>query len=116
MSNHNIGIILNLINFTQKSLTAAIYELMKDEYKENVRKIREFISDRMSTSLETAVDNIEYFINHNETFEYQSYPGRDVNVFVKYFCDIHLILIGIIIALKIIFKFLFNLTQKLCFI
>jgi len=54
---------MNFINFTQKSLTAAINEFMKVEYKGNVRKIREFISDRMSTSLETAVDNIEYFIN-----------------------------------------------------
>jgi len=109
MSSHNIGIGLDLINFTQDSLTDAIYELMKDKYKGNVRKIREFISDRLSTSLETAVDNIEYFIKHNEIFEYQSYPGRDVSFFVKYFCDIHLILIGIIISLRIIFKFLFNL-------
>jgi len=116
MSSHNIGINMDLINFTQKSLTATIYELMKDIYKGNVRKIREFIADRMSTSLETAVDNIEYFIKHNETFEYLSYPGRDVSFFVKYFCDIHLILIGIIISLKIIFKFLFNLIRNLYFV
>jgi len=116
ISSHNIGISLDLINFTQESLTAAIYELMKDEYKRNIRKIREFISDRMSTSLETAVDTIEYFIKHNETFEYQSYPGRDVNLFVKYFCDIHLIFIGIIISLNIIFKFLLNLIRRLFFV
>jgi glucuronosyltransferase len=73
---HKIAVSLDLNTFTKDSLTEALMEVIKPEYKINIRKVKTLAYDKMSSSLDEAVENIEYLIEHEEQFEFQLYEGR----------------------------------------
>ncbi|KAL7014895.1 hypothetical protein ACKWTF_016179 [Chironomus riparius] len=73
---HEIAVELDLNTFTKESLTNAIMEVMKPSYKENIQKVKLLAYDKMSTSLDEAVENIEYLLKHKEKFTYQRYEGK----------------------------------------
>ncbi|KAL7013396.1 hypothetical protein ACKWTF_015374 [Chironomus riparius] len=87
---------LDLNDFTKESLTSAILEMSKDVFKKNVIKLRSQVHDRMNTSLEEAVENIEYTLKHRDVQHFKDYKGRD---FYELTFDILFMIIRLILLL-----------------
>jgi glucuronosyltransferase len=70
---HKIAMELDLHRLTKESLKDAIMEMTQSKYKESIKIIREQSYDRMMSSLEEAVVNIEHVLKHKATYGFQSY-------------------------------------------
>lgn len=77
---------LELHTITEFKLTNAISEMLKPEYKENVKKLRELVYDQPMTGRERAVWWTEYVIRHKGTKHLQ-YAGISVPFYQTYWLD-----------------------------
>ncbi|XP_070494604.1 UDP-glucosyltransferase 2-like [Chironomus tepperi] len=71
---HKIATKIDLNKLTKESLKEAIMEMTKSKYKENIKIIRNQAYDRMMSSLDEAVENIEHLIKFNDTIWIENYP------------------------------------------
>jgi glucuronosyltransferase len=100
-----VGYHLDLHTLTETTLLAAINEMLKPKYKENIIKFREVIYDQPMTSRERAVWWTEYVIRHKGT-KHLEYPGRLMPLYQKFWLDFIGILLIILVTLAKIVQLL----------
>lgn len=101
MERKGIGHHLELHFLTKEKVLAAITEILKPKYKENIRKLKELVNDQPMSSRERAVWWTEYVIRHKGA-KHLEYPGRAVPFYQKYcldFITIAFVFVGLIIIL-----------------
>ncbi|XP_070509434.1 UDP-glycosyltransferase UGT5-like [Chironomus tepperi] len=81
-----IGVQFEIQTITEEKLKAAINEILKPEYKENVQKLRDLIYDEPMTTREKAVWWTEYVIRHKGAKHFD-YHGKEVPFYEKHFLD-----------------------------
>ncbi|KAL7013397.1 hypothetical protein ACKWTF_015375 [Chironomus riparius] len=97
-ANQKTAMKLDLNDFKKESLTHAILEMSKVKYKHNVAKIRSLAYDRMNSSLNEAVENIEYYLKHRDVHHFQDYAGWDTSFYDEIILHV-LVIIGRILTL-----------------
>ena len=95
MEQKKIGKYLDLKSLTGEKLKATIQEVLKPEYKENIKKLRDLIYDQPMSPREKAVWWIEYVIRHKGAKHFD-YSGKEVPFYEKYFLDFAAILISFV--------------------
>lgn len=80
---------LDLNTFSKKDMIEAVMEMTKPQYKDNIKYVKKLVYDRISTSIDEAVDNIEQLIKHNETFKFQMYDARLTEDYSEIMSDIY---------------------------
>ncbi|XP_070509433.1 UDP-glycosyltransferase UGT5-like [Chironomus tepperi] len=101
MEKRGIGMHLELHTLTEEKFKAAIYEMLKPKYKENIQKLRDLIYDEPMTTREKAVWWTEYVIRHKGAKHFY-YHGKEVPFYEKYFLDFAAIgLIMLVITVKV---------------
>jgi len=109
MEQRKIGKHLELHTLTEEKLKAAIHEMLKPKYKENIQKLRDLIYDEPMTTREKAVWWTEYVIRHKGAKHFR-YHGKEVPFYEKYFLDFAAI--GLITAIVLI-KLILSVTSKI---
>jgi glucuronosyltransferase len=88
------GIMINLAELTEETLSAAIKEILtNNKYTETVKKFSNFIRDRPMSALDTAIYWTEYVLRHHGA-PHLHYPGADLNFFQYNSIDVILFLFG----------------------
>ncbi|KAL7015722.1 hypothetical protein ACKWTF_016627 [Chironomus riparius] len=113
-SKHEVALNVDINKFTKDSLLNDILEMTKPKYKENIRKLKKVVYDKMSTGMKDAVENIENLIKYNKTFEFIRYDA-DNSEFTKSFYDVYLILFLVIYLSVKIIKILSKIILKMKF-
>ncbi|XP_070509620.1 UDP-glucosyltransferase 2-like [Chironomus tepperi] len=104
MEKRGIGMHLELHTLTEEKLKAAILEMLKPQYKENVQKLRDLIYDEPMTTREKAVWWTEYVIRHKGAKHFY-YHGKEVPFYEKHYLDFAAIgLVATIVLAKVIFS------------
>lgn len=111
LESKGVGKRLELLGLTESVFADAIQEMLKPEYKENMKKLRELVYDQPMTSRERAVWWTEYVIRHKGAKHFD-YPGRHVPFYQKYWLDfIGIALLTLLLTIKvslIVFRKLFS--------
>jgi glucuronosyltransferase len=95
-----VGLKLELHTTTEHILENSIKELLKPEYAQNIKYLREIIYDEPMSSRERAVWWTEYIIRHKGA-KHLEYEGRNVPFYQRYWLDF----MGIV--LMIFFTFMY---------
>lgn len=96
---------LLLEDVTEESLTDLINEVMKPEYKENIKRFKQLINDVPMASREKAVWWTEHVIR-NKGAKHLKYPGRLVPFYQRYCTDVIAILILTVYLIMKLFSLL----------
>ncbi|CAG9812211.1 unnamed protein product [Chironomus riparius] len=113
-SKHEVALNVDINKFTKDSLFNDILEMTKPKYKENIRKLKKVVYDKMSSGMKDAVENIENLLKYNKTFEFIRYDA-DNSEFTKSFYDVYLILFLVIYLSVKIIKILSKIILKIKF-
>jgi len=112
MEHRKIGKHLELKSLTEEKLKSTILEMLKPEYKENIKKLRDLVYDQPMAPREKAIWWIEYVIRHNGAKHFY-YHGKDVPFYEKYFLDFAAIGISVVSALIFV---VFFVVRKLVYV
>lgn len=116
MQHKKVGLFIDSQTLTENKLRDAINEMIKPEYKENVRKLKNIVRDEPLREREKAAWWVEYVIRHNGT-KHLNYLTKDIPTHERFYLDF--LLIGILSlfliykAFRIIFKLLCKSDKKL---
>jgi glucuronosyltransferase len=110
MQNHNISMTLNILDFEESTLRSMILEMIKNEYKSNIKVIKRQTIDKISPSVNVSVDNIEQLIKNSEDY-YHPYHGRNVGFVVRHNIDLTLIIIAVLLILKFLISSIVKFVQ-----
>lgn len=103
---------LLLEDVTEETLQDSIDEVMKQKYKENIKKFKQLVYDEPMTSREKAVWWTEYVIRHKGA-NHLKFPGRLVPFYQRYCLDVILTLSIVIYLLTKFFSILFKAVLKI---
>ena len=98
MEQQKIGKHLELKSLTEVKLKSTILEMLKPEYKDNIKKLRDLVYDQPMAPREKAIWWIEYVIRHKGAKHFY-YHGKEVPFYEKYFLDLAAIGISVVSAL-----------------
>lgn len=109
MERKGIGLHLELYTLTELKLVAAINEMLKPKYKENIKTLKALVNDQPMTSREKAVWWTEFIIR-NKGAKHLEYTGRLVPFYQKFWLDFIAIFL---VSLTVILKTLIRIYTKL---
>jgi hypothetical protein len=112
MKEKRCALTLDWNELTEKSLTSAIREILKPEYKDNIKNLKRLMLDKPISDRDLVVWNVEYVIRNKGADFYQS-KTKDVPVYQQHHIDIHLFLVMFCYLMTKIFKLFFRFITKL---
>lgn len=101
-----IGLALDYNEINEENFRKSIEEVLKPEYKENIKKLRDIVHDEPMKPREKVAFWIEHVIRHNGTKHFD-YPQGSVPFYQKYFIDIIGIMCGVIFMIYKILSMIF---------
>lgn len=104
MNERKVARVISIIDLCENQLLLAINDMLDNEklYRENVRKLERFASDRPKLK-ELATWHVEFVIRHKGA-KHLDYPGRLVPYYQKLFLDIYLFFAAVFYGTVKVFK------------